>query len=129
MHVVVNAAMSVDGKLSSRRREQIAISGPDDFDRVDRLRAASDGVMVGVGTVLADDPSLTLDDASLVAERTERGESPQPARIGPSPAMATSVCIRPGEPWPAAQQSFQRQPRNSPAPTRCWLRCCRSAPG
>ena len=62
MHVVVNAAMSVDGKLAARNREQLAISGPEDFDRVDRIRAAADGVMVGVGTVLADDPHLTLDE-------------------------------------------------------------------
>jgi len=61
MYVVVNAAMRVDGKLASRRREQLAISGSEDFDRVDRIRAAADGVMVGVGTVLADDPHLTLD--------------------------------------------------------------------
>jgi 2,5-diamino-6-(5-phosphoribosylamino)pyrimidin-4(3H)-one reductase (EC 1.1.1.-) len=60
MHVVVNAAMSVDGKLSSRRREQIAISGDEDFDRVDRIRAAADGIVVGIGTVLADDPISRL---------------------------------------------------------------------
>jgi 2,5-diamino-6-(ribosylamino)-4(3H)-pyrimidinone 5'-phosphate reductase len=59
MHVVVNAAVSADGKLSSRRREQIAISGEGDFARVDRLRAEADAVAVGVGTVLTDDPSLT----------------------------------------------------------------------
>lgn len=81
MRVVVNAATSVDGKLSSRRREQIAISGPDDFDRVDALRADSDAVMVGVGTVLADDPHLTLDDPERRAARRERGESPHPARV------------------------------------------------
>jgi 2,5-diamino-6-(ribosylamino)-4(3H)-pyrimidinone 5'-phosphate reductase len=81
MHVLVNAAMSADGKLSTRRREQVAISGPDDFDRVAALRADADAVMVGVGTVLADDPSLTLDDPDLVAEREARGDSPQPARI------------------------------------------------
>jgi len=81
MHVVVNAAMSVDGKLSSRRREQIAISGPDDFDRVDQLRADSDAVMVGVGTVLADDPSLTVDDPDRRAARAERGDPPNPARV------------------------------------------------
>ncbi|MFC7046282.1 2,5-diamino-6-(ribosylamino)-4(3H)-pyrimidinone 5'-phosphate reductase [Halobacteriaceae archaeon GCM10025711] len=81
MHVAVNAAMSADGKLSSRRRSQVAISGPDDFDRVDRLRAESDAVMVGVGTVLADDPSLTLDDPDRVAEREARGEPPHPARV------------------------------------------------
>ncbi|ADJ15269.1 2,5-diamino-6-(ribosylamino)-4(3H)-pyrimidinone 5'-phosphate reductase [Halalkalicoccus jeotgali] len=80
MDVVVNAATSADGKLSNRRREQIAISGPDDFDRVDDLRAESDAVMVGVGTVLADDPHLTVDE-STSAVRTERGEPPQPARV------------------------------------------------
>jgi 2,5-diamino-6-(ribosylamino)-4(3H)-pyrimidinone 5'-phosphate reductase len=81
MHVVVNAATSADGKLSTREREQIAISGPDDFDRVDRLRSESDAVMVGVGTVVADDPSLTLDDPDLRAEREQRGERPNPARV------------------------------------------------
>ena len=81
MHVHVNAATSVDGKLSTRAREQVAISGPEDFARVDRLRAASDAVMVGVGTVLADDPSLTLDDPELRAEREARGDPPEPARV------------------------------------------------
>ncbi|ELZ16161.1 5-amino-6-(5-phosphoribosylamino)uracil reductase [Haloterrigena salina JCM 13891] len=81
MHVVVNAAASADGKLSSRRREQIAISGEADFERVDRLRADSDAVVVGVGTVLADDPHLTVKDESLCNERLERGEPKQPARV------------------------------------------------
>jgi 2,5-diamino-6-(ribosylamino)-4(3H)-pyrimidinone 5'-phosphate reductase len=81
MHVVVNAAMSADGKLSTRRREQVAISGPEDFERVDALRADVDAVMVGVGTVLADNPSLTLDDAERIRELEDRGESPHPARV------------------------------------------------
>jgi len=81
MRVVVNAAMSADGKLSSRERTQIEISGPDDFDRVDQLRAESDAVMVGVGTVLADDPSLTVDDPERRTAREERGEPANPARV------------------------------------------------
>jgi 2,5-diamino-6-(ribosylamino)-4(3H)-pyrimidinone 5'-phosphate reductase len=81
MYVHVNAATSADGKLSSRRREQITISGPEDFARVDRIRAGSDAVMVGLGTVEADDPSLLVGDESLVAERKEEGKSGQPARV------------------------------------------------
>ena len=81
MQVFVNAAMSADGKLSSREREQIQISGPRDFDRVDALRADSDAVMVGVGTVLADDPSLTVDSEQRQAERRARGDPANPARV------------------------------------------------
>jgi 2,5-diamino-6-(ribosylamino)-4(3H)-pyrimidinone 5'-phosphate reductase len=81
MEVVVNAAMSVDGKLSTRRREQLRISGEADFDRVDRLRAAADAVMIGVGTVLADDPHLTLDDDDRRVHRLRNGRSGNPARV------------------------------------------------
>ncbi|WP_135852698.1 2,5-diamino-6-(ribosylamino)-4(3H)-pyrimidinone 5'-phosphate reductase [Halorussus salinus] len=81
MRVVVNAATSADGKLSSKRREQIAISGPDDFDRMDALRAESDAVMVGVGTVLADDPHLTVEEPERQVARRERDASAHPARV------------------------------------------------
>jgi len=91
MHVVVNAATSVDGKLSTRRRDQVAISGPEDFDRVDALRAENDAVMVGVGTVLADDPSLTVDDADRRQEREERGDPPNPARVVADSRVRTPV--------------------------------------
>lgn len=79
MHVRVNAAISADGKLSSRKRTQIAISGEADFGRVERLRAESDAVMVGVGTVLADDPSLTVDNPAR--HRADDEDVTQPARV------------------------------------------------
>ncbi|WP_256403039.1 2,5-diamino-6-(ribosylamino)-4(3H)-pyrimidinone 5'-phosphate reductase [Halorubrum salinum] len=81
MHVVVNAAQSVDGKLAARDREQLRISGAEDFDRVDRVRAAADAVLVGVGTVLADDPHLTLDEEDRRVERLRNGRSGHPARV------------------------------------------------
>ena len=53
--VLVNVAMSADGKLSTRERRQVKISGSDDFARVDRMKAECDAIMVGIGTVPADD--------------------------------------------------------------------------
>ena len=80
MHVLVNAAMSADGKLSSHRREQVAISGEEDFTRVDRLRAESDAILVGIGTVLADDPSLVRHDRQR--RRSVHGaDADPPARV------------------------------------------------
>jgi 2,5-diamino-6-(ribosylamino)-4(3H)-pyrimidinone 5'-phosphate reductase len=77
--VHVNVAMSADGKLSTRERRQVKISGSSDFSRVDRIKAESDAVMVGIGTVLADDPSLTV--KSPVAERRACGKDANPVRI------------------------------------------------
>ncbi|SEA10491.1 2,5-diamino-6-(ribosylamino)-4(3H)-pyrimidinone 5'-phosphate reductase [Haloplanus vescus] len=81
MEVVVNAATSVDGKLSTRERRQVRISGEADFDRVDRLRAAADAVLVGVGTVLADDPHLGVKAEQRRVERLRNGRPANPARV------------------------------------------------
>jgi 2,5-diamino-6-(ribosylamino)-4(3H)-pyrimidinone 5'-phosphate reductase len=81
MDVVVNAAASVDGKLSTRERRQVRISGEADFDRVDRLRAAADAVLVGVGTVLADDPHLGVKSGDRRVERLRNGRAANPARV------------------------------------------------
>lgn len=80
-YVVVNLAMSADGKLSTRERRQVKISGKEDFSRVDVLKAESDAIMVGIGTVLADDPSLTVKSAELIAARRARGLSDHPVRV------------------------------------------------
>jgi 2,5-diamino-6-(ribosylamino)-4(3H)-pyrimidinone 5'-phosphate reductase len=79
--VHVNVAMSADGKLSTRERRQVKISGPEDFARVDRLKAESDAVMVGIGTVLADDPSLTVKSQELRALRKGNGLPEHPVRV------------------------------------------------
>lgn len=80
-HVVVNVAMSADGKISTRERRQVKISGSRDFARVDMLKAASDAVMIGIGTVLADDPSLTIKSEATQKARTAAGKPEHPVRI------------------------------------------------
>ncbi len=80
-YVVVNVAMSADGKISTRERRQVKISGAQDFQRVDRLKAGSDAIMVGIGTVLADDPSLTVKTEECRSRRLQRGVDEHPVRI------------------------------------------------
>jgi 2,5-diamino-6-(ribosylamino)-4(3H)-pyrimidinone 5'-phosphate reductase len=80
-YVVVNVAMSADGKISTRERRQVKISGKQDFLRVDRLKAGSDAVMVGIGTVLADDPSMTVKSDECRSRRLQRGVDEHPVRI------------------------------------------------
>ena len=59
---VVNCAMSADGKIAGVERKQVKISDEEDFARVHQLRSRCDAVIVGVGTVIADDPSLLVKD-------------------------------------------------------------------
>jgi len=79
--VFINSAMSADGKLSTKERKQVRISGKLDFERVDELRARADAIMVGIGTVLSDDPSLTVKSPERRAARKAAGKSENPARI------------------------------------------------
>jgi len=58
----VNCAMSADGKLAGDDRTQVRISSDEDKTRVKGLRKKYDSILVGVGTVIADDPHLTLKD-------------------------------------------------------------------
>jgi 2,5-diamino-6-(ribosylamino)-4(3H)-pyrimidinone 5'-phosphate reductase len=52
--------MSADGKIASPIRKQMQISSDEDIERMYRLRNECDAVLVGVGTILADDPKLTV---------------------------------------------------------------------
>lgn len=79
--IFINSAISADGKLSTKERKQVRISGKLDFGRVDELRAQADAVMVGIGTVLSDDPSLTVKSPERKAARKAAGKSENPVRI------------------------------------------------
>jgi 2,5-diamino-6-(ribosylamino)-4(3H)-pyrimidinone 5'-phosphate reductase len=80
-YLIVNVAMSADGKISTRERRQVRISGEQDFTRVDHLKARCDAVMVGIGTVLADDPSLTVKSEECRLYRRKQGRDDNPVRV------------------------------------------------
>lgn len=68
--VTLSYAQSLDGSISTRRGEPLAISGPASLALTHRLRAAHQALLVGIGTVLADNPRLNV--------RLAEGESPRP---------------------------------------------------
>ncbi len=76
--VIISAAVSVDGKISlaggrrgprSRARAPARLSSESDVSRVHRLRAKCDAILVGVNTVLSDDPLLTVRHARAGRKR------------------------------------------------------------
>ncbi len=58
-HVILKLAVSADDKIGAAGHKPVAITGEAAKNRVHLLRAQSDAVLVGIGTVLADDPLLT----------------------------------------------------------------------
>jgi len=83
--VIINAAMSVDGKIALAEGKPVRLSNEEDLQRVHRLRASVDAILVGIGTILADDPKLTV--------KPEYAKGPNPLRIvvdsaGKTPAGA-----------------------------------------
>lgn len=68
--VTLSYAQSLDGSLTLRAGQPSPVSGAESMLITHRLRAAHDAVLVGIGTVLADDPRLTV--------RLIEGRDPQP---------------------------------------------------
>ena len=89
--VFINVAMTADGKIDTFQRTGAAISSPRDKERVDRLRAEADAVMVGGRTLLDEDPKLTVKSEALRTERIARGLSPNPIKVG----VVTEAHVRP----------------------------------
>lgn len=80
-YVVLSCAVSIDGYLDDATGDRLVLSGPADLDRVDALRAACDAILVGAGTIRADDPSLVVRSADRRAGRTALGRPASPLRV------------------------------------------------
>ena len=68
--VTLSYAQSLDGSITTRRGHSMAISSSQSLHLTHRLRADHDAILVGIGTVLADNPRLTV--------RLVEGQDPQP---------------------------------------------------
>lgn len=104
----MNCAASVDGRLAFADGVRARLSSPEDLARVQRLRADVQAILVGVGTVVKDDPSLRVhwellgepsrpDPVRVVVDGS--GRTPEGARVldtsAPTIVATTDRCRRP----------------------------------
>ncbi len=87
-HVRINVAATADGKIDTYERRGATISSAQDKERVDRLRAEADAVMIGGHTLHDEDPKLVIKSVKLQEERRRRGLPPNPAKV------AISSCLQ-----------------------------------
>ncbi|MGV9915244.1 dihydrofolate reductase family protein [Streptomyces tendae] len=80
-HVLLSAAVSLDGYLDDTGPERLLLSSPADFDRVDEVRASVDAILVGAGTIRADNPRLLVNSAERRAARVADGRSEYPLKV------------------------------------------------
>ena len=80
-YVHMNVAATADGKIDTFERLGAAISSARDKERVDKLRAESDAVLIGGRTLHGDDPKLTIKSEVLRAEREALGLSTNPVKV------------------------------------------------
>jgi 5-amino-6-(5-phosphoribosylamino)uracil reductase len=78
---IVSCAVSVDGYLDDATPSRLILSGQEDLDEVDALRAGVDAVLVGAGTIRKDNPRLLVREPGRVAARETAGKSPHPLRV------------------------------------------------
>jgi diaminohydroxyphosphoribosylaminopyrimidine deaminase/5-amino-6-(5-phosphoribosylamino)uracil reductase len=81
--VVAKFAASLDGKIAATSGDSRWVSGPESRRWAHRQRTVADAIMVGVRTVLIDNPELTARPARRPRVRTEPGEGAREADGGP----------------------------------------------
>jgi 5-amino-6-(5-phosphoribosylamino)uracil reductase len=81
VHVLLSAAMSADGYLDDASATRLTLSDAIDLDQVDEIRAQSDAIMVGAGTIRADNPALAVKSAARRQQRLSRGRPANPLKV------------------------------------------------
>jgi 5-amino-6-(5-phosphoribosylamino)uracil reductase len=80
-YVLLSVAMSVDGCIDDATGDRLILSNEADLDRVDEVRAGSDAILVGAGTIRRDNPALLVRSEFRRNRRIAGGLPPSPARV------------------------------------------------
>ena len=109
--ITLSFAQSLDGSISLRRGRKSAISGPEALEMTHQIRAVHAGILVGIGTLIADDPRLTVRGAVGVEDQ------PQPVILDSdlrTPGEAV-VFDHPKAPWIMSTGHSAAKPPPGPA--------------
>ncbi|MFK0238223.1 RibD family protein [Streptomyces vinaceus] len=80
-HVLLSVATSVDGHIDDTSADRLLLSNAADFDRVDEVRAQSDAILIGAGTMRADNPRLLVNSEERRAARVAAGKPAYPLKV------------------------------------------------
>lgn len=90
--VTLSYAQSLDGSIAIMQGERTQISGPESTRLTHQLRANHDAILIGIGTLLADDPHLTV--------RFVEGHNPQPVVLDRNLRIPVdSYLVQSNPPW------------------------------
>jgi GTP cyclohydrolase II len=102
--VTLTYAQSLDGSIAADPGQPLSLSGPQSLLLTHYMRAAHDAILVGIGTVLADNPLLNV--------RLVEGRNPQPVIVDSQlrfPLEANLLRRHPLSPWIATSEQADRQ--------------------
>ncbi len=142
-YVLLSAAVSLDGYLDDTGPERLLLSSPADFDRVDEVRASVDAILVGAGTLRADNPRLLVNSPERRAARVADGRPEYPLKVTvsgsgtwtPRPTSGTPAARRcstppirgPSGPMPSASPPTSCRSARNWTGGGCWSTCTTGA--
>ena len=80
-YTLLSCSMSIDGYIDGASESRLLLSNELDFDRVDRVRAGVDAILVGATTVRNDNPRLLVRNPELRRRRLAAGRSEHPTKV------------------------------------------------
>lgn len=93
--VIAKLAVSADGRIAAQPGTETRITGPAAWARTHLLRAEADAILVGLGTVLADDPDLTCRLPGMAGRSPVRVVADSQLRLPPHSRLAASATKTP----------------------------------
>ncbi len=80
-YILLNYAMSLDGKLSTKDRDPVNFTSKKDRDLMDQIRSEVDAVLIGAGTLRAENPPVRIRKGDRRRERVNSNKQPHPISI------------------------------------------------